>query len=86
MSWNSVPSRYQNGIIRGYRVSYKQKDDTNYPWQNLNLDSETYSASASDLGKFTNYTFVILAFTSKGDGVPEEQTVQTDEDGNYYNK
>ena len=51
-------------------------------YTNITLPSDALSYEMTSLKKFTNYSVVILGFTSKGDGNFSHQfVVSTDEDG-----
>ena len=51
-------------------------------YTNITLPPDALSYEMTSLKKFTNYSVVILGFTSKGDGnVSHQFVVSTDEDG-----
>ena len=57
-----------------------EKDWSEYT--NIRLPPDALSYEMTSLKKFTNYSVIILGFTSKGDGnVSHQFVVSTDEDG-----
>ena len=65
--------------------SSRARRSTEEDWSgytNITLPPNALSYEMTFLKKFTNYTVVILGFTSKGDGnVSHQFVVSTDEDG-----
>lgn len=88
--WSPVPRSHQNGIIRGYKILYKESSDrrifrrgvmSNYIIKTVKAG--TIATELQNLTKYTLYEVAILAFTSKGDGVMSPVvTLSTAEDGN----
>lgn len=81
MTWEPIiPTYFVHGILRGYRLVYKQTDDVNGSYSNVTTLSNDYELK--ELNKFTKYFIKVLAFTSKGDGVHSSPlNISTDEDG-----
>lgn len=78
VTWLIVPDGYVHGILRGYRVLFKEEGDIYYQ----NVTTVNQSLELEGLQKFTNYSVRVLAFTSIGDGnVSDPFTVSTDQDG-----
>lgn len=78
VTWLIVPDGYVHGILRGYRVLFKEEGDIYYQ----NVTTVNQSLELEGLQKFTNYSVRVLAFTSVGDGnVSDPFTVSTDQDG-----
>lgn len=78
VTWFIVPDGYVHGILRGYRVLFKEEGDIYYQ----NVTTVNQSLELEGLQKFTNYSVRVLAFTSIGDGnVSDPFTVSTDQDG-----
>ena len=78
VTWLPVPDGYVHGILRGYRVLFKEEGDKYYQ----NVTTVNQSLELKGLRKFTNYSVRVLAFTSIGDGnVSDPFTVSTDQDG-----
>lgn len=80
--WNEVPNGYKNGIIRGYKVQYTEMAD-NGSAEIEDLGPWKRSLSITGLKKFTLYNITVLAYTSKGDGVPYSKVIMTDQDGMF---
>ena len=73
-----MPDGYVHGILRGYRVLFKEEGDIHYQ----NATTVNQSLELTGLEKFTNYSVRVIAFTSIGDGnVSAPFTVSTDQDG-----
>lgn len=77
--WVQVPLKHQNGIIRGYRLTY---------WNAVNgtssaITMKDYQRSyvLRPLRKATKYVVQLWAFTNAGDGTVGTYTALTDEDG-----
>ncbi|PFX15296.1 Tyrosine-protein phosphatase Lar [Stylophora pistillata] len=67
-SWQLPPEDSRNGIIRGFKLFYKEKGSSG-PQRMQRIDNEaTRTKEVIGLEKFTEYEFQILAFTSVGDG------------------
>lgn len=47
------------------------------------LEPWKQSLSITGLKKFTLYNITVLAYTSKGDGVPYSKVIMTDQDGMF---
>ena len=82
VQWGSVPAKNRNGIIISYTVTYKELPGGSTDSKVAN--AATTQATLTDLKKYTNYSIVILASTSKGDGnVSEPIIVMTGEDSTF---
>ena len=82
VSWNEVPNGYKNGIIRGYKVKYKEMKENSFP-EIEDLEPWERSLRITGLRKFTLYNITVLAYTSKGDGVSSNKVLKTDQDGMF---
>ena len=84
-SWQLPPADSRNGIITGFKLFYRQKRPDNQP-KLLNISNASIGAeTVSELMKFTEYEFQLLAYTSVGDGPNSSvQLVKTMEDGKWY--
>lgn len=94
ITWEHIPKKLVHGILLGYRVFYHQfvGEEEIGPRRRrraidyVNETIETLPPSATflrifNLIKFTNYSFRIVGFTSKGDGkISQTFNVSTDED------
>ena len=68
MTWSSVPSGHENGIITGYRVLYIDQANSQ-PKLDVTVDANMSYVELKDLLVYTNYCVEVLAFTSQGDGI-----------------
>ena len=76
---DEVPENDKNGIIKGYKITYK--DWRTGVEKTQTIDAPTRQVDLTELNKFTKYNISVLAFTVKGDGPPSSTiTVTTDED------
>ena len=71
VDWSPVPPEYTNGKVLGYKVLYRDVNDTSRANRSLVSPKETHSR-ISRLKANTNYSFQVLAFTAKGNGVKSE--------------
>ena len=82
VQWGSVPAENCNGIIISYTVTYKE-----LPGGSTNskvANAATTQATLTGLKKYTNYSIVVSASTSKGDGNASDPiTVITGEDSRF---
>ncbi|XP_059477743.1 cell adhesion molecule Dscam2 isoform X45 [Neocloeon triangulifer] len=69
VSWVSPSLSSANGILKGYKVIYGPSDT----WYDENTKDTKITSSSETilhgLQKYTNYSMMVLAFTSGGDGV-----------------
>ena len=81
-TWQLPPEDLRNGIIDGFRLFYKKKGSEG-SWTMLPInDGRVLSKDVTRLGKYTEYEFQVLAFTSVGDGPNSTAVVvRTKEDG-----
>ncbi|KAL9976276.1 hypothetical protein ACROYT_G013559 [Oculina patagonica] len=68
VDWSSVPSEYTNGEVLGYKVLYRDVNDSSRVNISLASPNETHS-KIKGLKVNTNYSFQVLAFTAKGNGL-----------------
>ncbi|RMX41265.1 hypothetical protein pdam_00012375, partial [Pocillopora damicornis] len=81
ITWNPVPTGFVHGILRGYRVLYKETNKPSAPFTKITVPPRVRKIVLKDLKKFTNYSIMVLAFTIKGDGAQSPTIkVSTDED------
>lgn len=85
-SWQLPPANSRNGIITGFRLSYKKKDPVGSPKITLTInDAAIRNKTVIGLVKYTEYEFQVLAFTSAGNGpMSSVRVVTTKEGGNFY--
>ena len=83
VTWDRIDQTFVHGVLLGYRVSCgKHNERGDLVWNNETLSPRETSLVLKGLQKFTYYTIVLCAFTSKGCGVlSREITVRTREDG-----
>ena len=60
ITWNEIPKQDHNGIILGYKVSYKPKGGIKF------TNSSTLSTKITGLAPFTDYCFAVVGFTGNG--------------------
>ena len=79
VQWDEVPEKDKNGIIKGYKITYK--DWRSGVEKTQTVDAPTRQVDLTGLNEFTKYNISVVAFTVKGDG-PQSSTitVSTDED------
>ena len=79
---------YRNGILLEYSIFYRLTDKPNLRLQQKNCTvdiSNTTQLEITGLNLFSNYTFSIAGYTSKGVGViTEEFIVKTGPYGKYF--
>ena len=68
VDWSPVPREYTNGEVLGYKVLYSDVEDASRVNSSLVPPKETHS-KIKGLKTNTNYSFQVLAFTAKGNGV-----------------
>ena len=95
ITWQHIPKKLVHGILLGYRVFYHQfvheeEIGTRRRKRAIDIVNETIETLPPNatflrifsLTKFTNYSFRIVGFTSKGEGkISQTFNVSTDEDG-----
>ena len=94
VKWKPVPEQYCNGIILGYRLSWKFMSAVDHQQEPNGEETEKWPRKATVLGPnvflfllrdvkaFRWYCLKMLAFTRKGDGVESSCIfILTDEDG-----
>ena len=67
VDWSPIPTEYTNGEVLGYKVLYKDVNNTSGANSTVASSEET-RLKIGRLRSNTNYSFQILAFTAKGDG------------------
>ena len=86
VTWNPVPADHRNGIIKGYKIIYRDLPSGSNTTKNISAtgENEQQTITLDKLDEFTNYSIRILAFTSKGDGpLSAAQVIQTQEDSKF---
>ncbi|XP_035253841.1 protein sidekick-2-like isoform X1 [Anguilla anguilla] len=73
--WSEVPEPDRNGLILGYKVLYKDRDeDSSLQFWTVEGNT-THSVQLTGLGKYILYQIQVLAFTRIGDGMPSSPPV-----------
>ena len=65
ITWNEIPKQKRNGIILGYKVSYKPNGGFKVTVKTLK-NSNTLSTKITGLTPFTDYCFAVVGFTGNG--------------------
>ncbi|PFX13685.1 Receptor-type tyrosine-protein phosphatase F [Stylophora pistillata] len=73
-SWQLPPADSRNGVITGYKLFYKKRGISRPARMQPINNQATHTQEVTELNKFTEYEFQILAFTSVGDG-PKSTTI-----------
>lgn len=64
-TWTPFPNTMcRNGILRGYNVAYKQRQKGTTKYQNVR-GIGAITTVVTDLDKYTEYNFQVLAYTIK---------------------
>lgn len=90
INWGEVPKEQRHGIIRGYRVLYKRKQNAKRRrrsadnFQEVTTVDGAYSILLRSLDKAAEYEVRVLAFTSVGDGPWLNISFNTAEDSKYF--
>ena len=86
MRWEFDPNvRYVLGILRGFRIFYKNINDTSAPWvEKVINDPNANWSGLVGLKKYRDYSISIAAFTSMGWGAKSRPIIlRTDEYGKW---
>ena len=83
-TWQLPPADANNGIITRFKLFYKKKGSAGSENPEL-INGTTFTKTVTDLLKYTEYEFQVLAFTTAGDG-PRSSIVteRTNEDGELH--
>ena len=91
INWREVPKEERHGIIKGYRVLYKRKQNgkrrrrSTDNFKTVTTVDGAYSILLKSLDKAAEYEVEVRAFTSVGDGPSLPNiTFTTSEDGKYF--
>ena len=81
MKWDDVPEADQNGIIRGYRITYKGDNSWSRNESTVNVgDAEIKTKSLKNLNPNTVYNICVSAYANKGHGPASCVSAATPED------
>ena len=82
VSWGQVPLQDQNGVILSYTVTYRALPSGSS--QTKNVTAPANQTTLTGLNEYTNYSIIVFASTSKGEGNPSTPIVViTDEDSKF---
>ena len=80
-SWQLPPNYARHGIITGFKLFYVKKASARSPTV-LTYNNTSLNGLVSELDKYAEYEFQVLAFSSEGDGPKSSVVVErTKEDG-----
>lgn len=79
VAWQPPPSDHVNGILLGYKVTYRKHGEMHGNSHNINT-TQNFTI-LSGLERFTAYEVNVSAFTRVGNGPGANLTVSTDQDG-----
>ena len=89
VTWQNVVGKDRNGIILGYKISYRAVGQLAVNVTEMVQEVKNGSAVQTvliSLEKYIEYKISVLAYTSKGDGPrSQEISARTDEDGMGHN-
>lgn len=80
ITWERIPERFRNGIIKGYHIEYHPEDENKTAVPKENVNGNFTSHILKSLRKFTTYTIKIAAYTKAGIGPLSNKTFKTSED------
>ena len=80
-SWQLPPANSAYGVILGFKLLYRNRSFAADPFTVITIGSNsTLTREVTGLGKYTEYEFQVLAFSSVGNGPRSVQVVTTNED------
>ncbi|XP_068675665.1 cell adhesion molecule DSCAML1-like [Montipora foliosa] len=69
-SWQLPSTDSRHGIIKGFKIFIRKKGSDIKRLENISVSNVAmYTKNVTELAKFTQYGFHVLAFTSAGDGI-----------------
>ena len=81
ITWEPIPERSRNGIIKGYHIEYHPEDENKTAVLKENLPNENFTSHIlTSLRKFTTYTIKMAAYTKAGIGPLSSKTFKTSDD------
>ena len=87
ISWSRVPTKDRNGIILGYKLSYKDETLPTSDWINITIandqgGTDLFNKTLSNLKIYTKYIVRVLGFTYRAEGpFSKNIIVRTDDYG-----
>ena len=82
VEWGSIPPRFENGIIRGFKV-HLHEIPFNGTVEEMEVEPFLHWIILDNLKKFTAYSIQVRAFTTEGYGPGNNLTARTSQDGMY---
>ena len=79
VAWEPLPDDQVNGILLGYKVTYRRRKEIHARKQNTSIILNFTILAGLD--KFTAYDVNVSAFTRVGNGPEANITASTDQDG-----
>ena len=80
ITWERIPERFRNGIIKGYHIEYHPEDENKTAVPKENVNGNFTSRILKSLRKFTTYTIKVAAYTKAGIGPLFITTFKTSDD------
>eukprot|EP00794_Sanderia_malayensis_P017426 gene17426-19170_t len=81
LRWSEVQKVYLQGILLGFTILCRETSTLHASWDAVEVNDTKLSTTIANLSAYTNFTFKIAAFTSKGNGnLSSEIIVITEED------
>lgn len=81
ITWEPIPERFRNGIIKGYYIEYHPEDENKTAVLEAKLPNENFTSHIlKSLRKFTTYAIKMAAYTKAGTGPLSSKTFKTSED------
>ena len=81
--WDEVPQNQQNGNIEGYVLFYKERQSRSEPYSSV--ATKHLNVTILGLKVYTDYTFRILAYNGKGNGIATKEIhMMTQESGTIF--
>lgn len=80
ITWEPIPERFRNGIIKGYRIEYHPEEENKTAVPKVNVNENFTSHILTSLRKFTTYTIKMAAYTKAGTGPLVKKKFKTGDD------
>ena len=81
ITWEPIPERFRNGIIKGYRIEYHPGEENKTAVPKVKELNENFTSHIlKSLRKFTTYTIKMAAYTKAGIGPLFIETFKTSDD------
>lgn len=81
ITWEPIPERFRNGIIKGYRIEYHPEEENKTAVPKVKELNENFTSHIlTSLRKFTTYTIKMAGKTKAGIGPLFIETFKTSDD------